>query len=44
MLRHINKSHKSNKSDKAQDIWLYLHFPLLSLETLLPQVPADQSP
>ncbi len=43
MLRHINKSHKSNKSDKAQDIWLYLYFPLLSLETLLPQVPADQA-
>ncbi len=46
MLRSINKSHKTNQSDKsskAQDIWLYLHFPLLSLETLLPQVPADQA-
>ena len=24
-----------------QDIWLYLHFPLLPLETLLPQRPEE---
>ena len=26
-----------------RDIWLYLHFPLLPLETLLPQVPIEQA-
>ena len=31
---------KSNRQIK--DIWLYLHFPLLSLEALLPQLPTEQ--
>ncbi len=29
--------------NQLQNIWLYLHFPLLALETLLPQVPTQQA-
>lgn len=35
MAKHNNLAH---------DIWLYLHFPLLPLETLLPQLPREQPP
>ena len=30
-------------NNRANDIWLYLHFPLLPLETLLPQLPREQA-
>ena len=33
----------SKPNKQANDIWLYLHFPLLPLETLLPQLPREQS-
>ena len=33
----------SKPNKQANDIWLYLHFPLLPLETLLPQLPGEQS-
>ena len=34
---------KSGRKSARPDIWLYLHFPLLPLETLLPQVPTEQA-
>ena len=34
---------KSDRKSARPDIWLYLHFPLLPLETLLPQVPTEQA-
>ena len=34
---------KLDKKSARSDIWLYLHFPLLPLETLLPKIQVEQA-